>query len=702
MISNKTSFVKLIVCIALTAVLLVSGIFVSAANTTYSQHTDIPYDTYTYWKNGGSFEPVYTKPLYKDAKVITAFSLGITDFKSLVDVTVDSDGYTYLLDSENSRVVILDNNYNLFKEITNVGEYTFAGAKGLFVSSDKKLYIADTLSARILITDKNGDFHGIMTLPDSPLIPDDFVFAPSRLTVDMDGYTYVLSDGSYYGAILYSPKGEFLSFYGANVVEGGITSAITNLWEKLTMTNEKRAKQASKLPYQFTDLYVDKDNFIYTSTGKTKKDSLQTGVVRMLSPGGNNVLASSSVVFGEKELLTEAQNIAGLAIDDYGFIYVYDTVYSRIYLYDSECNMFCAFGSGFNSGSQDGTFKRISAIDLKGDDVLITDDVKNTLTVFECNDYGKNLKKLQRMTLDGDYLGAKAGWQEINIADSNNQLAYIALAKAAYTEGDYKKAIELSKIAYDRDTYSQAYEQIRKEFLSDNFSYLAIIVIAIVAGIFLIAYFLKRKNINLIKNEKTKLFFSAVLHPAATFTDIKQKKLCSMKWSLISLVLFYVSVATQEMFGSFVFVNSSAGSFNSILLLVKTVGFVVLWTIANWGVCSLFGGIGKAKEIFTVITYSLTPVIVYNFIYTLLTHFLIPQEAAFLSVISAAVWIYAIAMIIIGSIIIHDFSFGKFVGTTILTVFGMAIVIFVGVLIIILVQQLVAFIVTIFNELVYK
>jgi len=700
---TKKSLLKTALCFVLTAVILCGGITASAANTTvYSDHGDIPYETYTYWNTGSGFEAVYTKPLYSAPKVLNAQDLGLADFKTLYDVSVSKDGFVFVLDGDGSKIIVLDNEYKLYKEITAIGEYTFAGAKGIFAADNGNIYIADSSNARVLVCDKEGNFKNILTLPDSPLIPEDFVFSPLKLTVDRSGYTYVLSDGSYYGAILYSPEGEFLSFYGANTVETGIGAAIAKLWENLTMTNEKRAQQISKLPYQFTDMYVDNNNFIYTATGKTGENKLQTGVIKMLSPGGVNILPSSSVAFGEKDLISGSQDIAGLAVDDYGFIYTYDTKFSRIYLYDSECNMICAFGGGWDYGRQDGSFQRITAIDLKGDDVIVTDGSKNTITIFECNEYGKNLKALQRKTLDGDYLGCKAGWQEVNIADSNNQLAYVGLAKAAYTEGNYKEAMEIAKTAYDKKTYSQAFTQVRAQYLRNNFTWIFILVILLIVLGWLGLRYFKKKNIKLVKDVRTSLFLQATFHPAAVFTDIKQKKLSSTKCGVIALALFYISAATQQMFGSFVFVDSTAGSFNSILLLLRTVGLVLLWTITNWAVCSLMGGIGKTKEIFTVVTYSLMPMIVGNFAYTILTHFLVPEEAAFMSVIMTVLQLYSIVLIIMGSIIIHDISFGKFVLTALLTFLGIAIVIFVGVLIVILVQQLLAFFSTVTNEIIYR
>jgi hypothetical protein len=129
---------------------------------------------------------------------------------------------------------------------------------------------------------------------------------------------------------------------------------------------------------------------------------------------------------------------------------------------------------------------------------------------------------------------------------------------------------------------------------------------------------------------------------------------------------------------------------------------VILWSVSNWAVCALRGGIGKLKEIFIVTCYSLIPIIFGNIIYVILTNIMLPTEAGFLSVLMNAFTIYAAFMLIIGIMKVHDYEFGKFITTTIMTIVGMAIVLCLIVLIIILVQQLGAFAITIIMEVAYR
>ena len=94
---------------------------------------------------------------------------------------------------------------------------------------------------------------------------------------------------------------------------------------------------------------------------------------------------------------------------------------------------------------------------------------------------------------------------------------------------------------------------------------------------------------------------------------------------------FYVSTIMKSTGSSFLFRTGSA-TFNSVIVLVQTVGFVLLWTVVNWAVATLLGGIGKIREIFIVITYSVLPLLIFNTLYTLLSYALNLTEGVFLSV----------------------------------------------------------------------
>ena len=208
-----------------------------------------------------------------------------------------------------------------------------------------------------------------------------------------------------------------------------------------------------------------------------------------------------------------------------------------------------------------------------------------------------------------------------------------------------------------------------------------------------------KKKIVFIKNKTLNLMLTTPIHPSNNFTDIKEKGLGSVPMCLLLLVLYYVVTVLQTIAGGFLFSNYDPASFNSIFVLIRSVGLVVLWIAANWLVCTLLGGKGKLKEIVIVTCYSLQPLILVGILKIILSNVLLPVEASFLSILSAIATIYFCIMLVIGMLKIHDYSMGKFIWTTFLTVIGMAIIVFLIILLIILIQQFGAFVLTLITEL---
>ena len=96
---------------------------------------------------------------------------------------------------------------------------------------------------------------------------------------------------------------------------------------------------------------------------------------------------------------------------------------------------------------------------------------------------------------------------------------------------------------------------------------------------------------------------------------------------------------------------------------------------------------------------SIAPIIIQRVIYIILTNFLLPTEGSFLEIISVVALIYTGLILTIGMMRIHDFTVTRFVGTTLLTIVGMAAIVFLMILVGILLQQLGGFVTTVIVEL---
>ncbi|MBO4433486.1 MAG: hypothetical protein J5852_08145, partial [Clostridia bacterium] len=475
----------------LSAVICLPFISVSAAS-----FENLPFESFSYWEGYNSESAVPVKSMFSFHKQLTSADFGLDDgFRTLTDVFVD-DSYIYLLDSDNSRLIVADKtNYKTVSVIIDPefeGETLhFRRAGGVF-AKDSKIYICDTENERLIICDISGNVSRVVTRPESDIIPDDLIFAPQKLVCDNKGFFYMISSGCFYGALRFDSDFNFLGFYGANVTASSVTDIISNIKGKILNNNEKISGQAKKIPYQFVDLSVDKDDFIFTVT-----DSGDTGQIRRLNPGGSNVYkvyeggqyaSSDSVFFGvrgfiRRTFIDEKSSLVSITVDENDFVYVADQKFGRILVYDRDGFMLCGFGGGVDKGEIKGTFRNISSVHIDGDYLYATDSINNVITVFQFTDFGKLIKTATNLTDDGKYEESLSVWRDILAQDANCQAAYNGISKALITTGEYDEALKMAKMGKNTQLYGEAFAKVRSAFINKYFYVLIAVLVLLAAAI---------------------------------------------------------------------------------------------------------------------------------------------------------------------------------------------------------------------------
>ena len=699
---------KIIACIFLIVFIFTNIFTVSAAVTdSFIRNESI----------GGVSKSVAAREMYTVSKTITAASLGIEEsLQGITDIYCAKDGTVYILCGENSRLVVLNSDYTFNKELKITdenGEINFTGAQGVFVDKDNNVYIADSQNARVLVCGIDGVKKAEWTLPDSPLIPDDFVYSPVSVSIDNEGYIYILSLGSFYGALSYKPDGTFLGFYGANRVSATALDTISAIWDRLTKNDDKKAASVKSMPYSFIDLAIDNEGYMITLTGQIKNKTGK-GQIRKISPSGQDILykrlttgnsvSSSSVNFLENKMNQRQgeQNFCSLAVDNDGFLYALEDRYGLIYVYDKDCNLVNGFGGGMQNGAQKGTFHTPVSLAVNGTSVLVADKYNCSVTVFKITAYGELLREAHTMYINGDYLEAEECWKQVLTNDRSNQSAYRGLAMASYSRGDYEKALEYAKAGLDYTVYDLAWQAKIKNFIGDNFSLIIIGASLVVGGLIALVVVMKRKNKVLITNPKVKTALSVTFHPFRSFEEVKYKNQGSLIVAFVLLFLLYIGFVLKATASGFLFLSVSPQNFNMLYTLAQTVGLVLLWSVSNWLVCSMFDGKGRLKEVFIATVYSLIPVIVYTFIYVILSHFLPLVGVEFLNSLMTVVWIYTFFLLCISLMTVHEYDFFKLMLTSVVVLFLMIIILFILFLFYMLFGQVVDFVYGIYDEIAFR
>ena len=485
---------------------IVMSIFMVPASA--ARMSQDPYDTYTYWTAPGAKKDVSSAAMYEYETTITGADLGLSVFSTPTDVFVDDAGFIYFTDNGNNRIIVMNPDYTLKTIIESVkykGEtLTFNKPSATFVTKKGDIYIADTDNSRVVITNINGVGSNVLYLPDDDVIPDNFLYKPEKIVVDTEGYVYVLSNGSYYGAVMYDNNYEFSGFYGANSVSGTILDIFTRIYELYIMSDSQKENKEKTLPFCFTDISVDENNFIYTATAPAQSNTTNTGQLKKLSPSGINVLknkTTTTVTSAEGFNFSDGLGmsypnmqgtyawrtsyITSMDVDSYGYMYGLCGTYGHIFIYDQECNQLSVFGGGLEEGGQQGTFcKPVNIqVDDKTEKVYVVDQLLNSLTVFRPTPYGSLVKKAQALTNSGDYVESEKYWNEALTYDRNSQLAYRGLSRAALIKEEYETTLEYAELGFDQDTYASAFTFVRNDYLTENFVWLLGVTIAVIGGL---------------------------------------------------------------------------------------------------------------------------------------------------------------------------------------------------------------------------
>ncbi len=411
---------------------------------------------------------------YVYADSIDGFGLSVGPFDSPEDLFVAEDDTLYIVDSGNARVVHLDREQNV---LLVVGDEEGAGQlntpKGVFATKDGEIYVADTGNRRIARFDAEGRFVQEYLKPDSPLLGEQFYFAPSKVAVDKRGYLFVVSEGASQGLLQIGPEGRFAGFFGANHVEWSLSKFLV----KLIASREQRDQMASERPPEFSNVFEDAEGFYYTTTlgiAANQIKRLSTVGVDILNGDGGG--GKEQNVYGDYQLPTTNYTPAFKSFVDVtastdGIITALDSVTGKAYQYNAIKNMLFVFGG---IGEQDGLFKVPSSIAETSDGTLyIADKGRNRIDRFVTTPFGQLVHRASILHADGKYGEAQPIWKEVLRMNANYRLAYGGIGQALLKSERYDEAMDYFKLAKDKYGYSAALAEYRKEVMRRHFGELA-------------------------------------------------------------------------------------------------------------------------------------------------------------------------------------------------------------------------------------
>ena len=717
-----------------------------------------PYYTYTYSISGTDLR---SPDAYVPDREVDSAYMGLTDInrmrelypdlseeelalkvlplKTPTDLATDENDNVYVVDRDNSRLVVLDPYYKVkfiidtFKN--NNGNVDQLNApEGVFITESKlvngrevggRIFLCDTGNSRILTFDTNGNFQSEIGKPKSELIDATSVYSPAAVAVDRYDRLYVVDKNSQNGIVVMTDEGIFTNYIGAQKVE---VSFWQKFWKRF-MTEEQKEQQTSAVITPYNNITLAGD-FIYATieldegkvqTAIQNKDKSGTNApVKMLNAAGSELMRRNgfyppsgeidffgaiNAMTGTNKIITGPSQVVDVAVGPENTWSIIDRKRSKVFTYDFDGNLLFAFG---DQGDLLGNISEnaLRAIDYQGDAMLLLDSSeKSSFTVYQRTEYGDVIMQALENQNNRRYDAAIDDWTEILKRNSNFDTAYIGIGNALARLHKYEEAVEQYKLAYDTSNYSIAYSELRQEWISNYLWTLPIIIFVICFALAKFLGFAKKVNKKVAVSTEKRTYgqellfaFHLILHPFDGFWDLKHEKRGSVRAAttilgITILAIFYNSIGKGYLF-------NPEDKYSTIIVSIISVAIpVLLWSISNWCLTTLFDGEGSFKDIYIATCYSLSPLPVFVIVSTILTNVMTTTEGSVVNLIMAIGVIWMVMLLFFGTLVTHDYSLGKNVITILGTILAMIVIMFVVILFSSLVIKMITFVIAIFKEI---
>jgi len=202
--------------------------------------------------------------------------------------------------------------------------------------------------------------------------------------------------------------------------------------------------------------------------------------------------------------------------------------------------------------------------------------------------------------------------------------------------------------------------------------------------------------------ELVKYPFHVAIHPFKGFWEVKYEGKGRLNIALIILLSMAIVNTLRRQFGGFIVNTANPNELNSLNELIFIILPFFLFCISNWAITTLMDGEGKFKEIIIVTAYALLPLVLVYLINIPISNFITIEEAPIYYLVESAAILWAIALLFIGIMTVHQYTVGKTVGTFIVTLIVIGIILFLGLLFFSLIQQMISFGETIYKEIIYR
>jgi len=192
------------------------------------------------------------------------------------------------------------------------------------------------------------------------------------------------------------------------------------------------------------------------------------------------------------------------------------------------------------------------------------------------------------------------------------------------------------------------------------------------------------------------------VHPLDGFWDLTHEKRGSLAAANVIVALAVLVDIMRQTLTSFQFITINMEDFNAVIEMMRILLPIFLWVVANWSLTTLMDGKGRMIDIYMAIAYALAPSVIINAVMIVLSRLITFDEGAVYWVLAGFSLLWTGILILAGMMMIHDYSLTKTVLSSLLTIVGMGVMVFIFVVFFSLISDAVAYFVSLYKEILFR
>ena len=193
-----------------------------------------------------------------------------------------------------------------------------------------------------------------------------------------------------------------------------------------------------------------------------------------------------------------------------------------------------------------------------------------------------------------------------------------------------------------------------------------------------------------------------MFHPFDGFWDLTHEKRGYMAAANTIVIAVLDTRVLSLQFTSFLFNNVYWPEVNILQQCLSVLLPLVIFVLGNWGLTTLFDGKGTLKDVYMGTCYALAPFVILQLPMIVLSNVVTVDEAAFYSVMNMLSLVWSGGLIVCAMMQIHDYGLGKTLLFIVMSIFAMAVIIFLLLLFFTLVGDAVGYVTSLYDEIQFR